>query len=229
MPLASLVTLTELKRYIAINDDNSSFDASLKQLARVATKSLETYCRVNFSRAEYTEYFNTRNSTQYAYDLTSDYTNLEGILEANQVQRFPLKGVPVDTEEDITVWYDTSRQFADSLAALAATEFYINAAGTSLYLLKGTANAARSLKVTYTGGYTTAVQAGETILTGAPENLKLACITQVIYLFNKMQEGNVGVRGSKKHSPEYIQNEQMLCPEAQALAIDFRRSLVGKR
>lgn len=228
MPLATLVTLSELKRYIQINEDNSSFDAPLKQLARVATKSLETFCRRSFSSAEYTEYFNTRDSRTFVYDLTGNYTNDEGLLERNQVQRFPLKGYPVDLDEDFEVYYDTSRAFA-AATLLAETDYYINSAGNALYLLKGTISAPRSLKVVYTGGYTTASQSGELVVSGAPEDLKLACVQQVVFMFNKLQEGNVGVRGSKKHSPEYIQNEQMLCPEAQALAVPYKRQLVGKR
>lgn len=224
----SLVSLTELKVYIAINEDNTSFDASLVQLAKVATKSLENYCRRSFSVAEYVEYFGTRDSGTFAYDLYSGYENIDGILEGAETQKFPLKGFPVSADLPFEVRYDLTRQFSD-VSVLAATDYYLSSAGNTLFLLRATAQSPRSLKVTYTAGYDTEVLGGVTIISGAPENLKLACIMQVVFMFNKLQEANIGVKGSKKHSPEYIQNDQMLCPEAQALAVEFRRNLVGRR
>lgn len=228
MSLASLVTLDELKTQLSIQNSNTSFDDSLKQLARVSTKALETFCRRVLTSAAYTEYFSTRYSKTFSYDLSGDYQNLDGLLEGANVQRFPLNGFPVDLNSAFSVYYDTTREFADD-TLLDSTDYYINSAGNALYLLKGTIEAPRSLKVTYTGGYATSLSGSDLIISGAPEDLKMACITQVIFFFNKIQEGNIGVRGSKKHSPEYIQNAQMLCPEAQAFALPYRRRLLGKR
>lgn len=227
--LASLVKLSEIKQYIEVNEENTSFDESLKQLARVATKQLENFCRRTFSAQEYTETFNTRYAGTFAYDLTGDYSNMEGVLVQYKAQRFPLKGFPINTEEDFEVSYDISRAFGDSIEPLVETDYFINQAGNALYLLKGTAEAYASLRVVYTGGYTTELVGTELVITGAPENLKLACVTQVMFLFNKYREQNIGVRGQKKHSPEYVMNEQMLCPEAQSMAFEFRRQMVGKR
>lgn len=226
--LASLVTLNELKTYIQIKDTNTAYDAELKQLARVATKSLETFTRRSFEAAEYTEYFGTRNSVTYMYDVSGDYSNAEGILQDAQVQKFNLKGYPVDLEEDFLVYYDPNRVFGDD-TLVPDTDYFLNAAGNTLFLMRGTVESPRAIKIVYTGGYTTALDGSDLIINGAPEDLKLACITQVVFFFSKLTESNVGVKGSKKHSPEYIQNEQMLCPEAQALAFPYRKNLVGRR
>jgi len=224
MPLPALVSLTELKTYIAINEQNTQYDEPLQQLARVATKALETYCRRTFSYQEYSQHFDTRETNRLDYDVTGDWSNASGLLESSAAQRFPLKGFNVDPEEDFAVYYSTSRIY-DSTTLVPASDYYLNDAGSTLFLLRGTAKARRSVRVDYTAGY---ALDDNSVMQAVPDDLKLAAITQVMYFFNKMNENNIGVRGPKKHSPEYIQNENMLCPEAQALAIPYRRNLTGR-
>lgn len=224
MPLGSLVTLTELKQYIAINETNTSFDISLRQLARVATKSLETFCRVQFSEQQYIEIFDTRKTGGYSYDLSSNWENDSGYIADPAIQSFALKGQPVNTDLPMVINFDVNRAWPDE-NILLETDYFFNAGTKRLYIYRALPEASKALKITYTGGFPTDANGN----IEAPEDLKLACITQVIFMFNKMQEGNIGVRGTKKFSPEYVQNEQMLCPEALAMSAPYRRQLVGKR
>jgi hypothetical protein len=236
MTIKTLVSVAELKQYLPVQEGNTAFDQNLLSLSGTSTSLLETYCRAKFAAQSYTDFFNTRYSKAYIYDLSGNYSNEEGVLEQADVQRFPLRGYPVDTGEDFNVYYDPTRAFAES-SKLQSADYYLSNTGNTLYLLAGTDNTIRGLKVTYTGGYTTTEETltiGDTDIdyleiSGAPEDLKMACITQTIFLFNKVQEGNIGVVGRDKHSPEYVSNEYLLCPEAQALVIPYRRILTGKR
>ena len=224
MSNTTLVSLDELKAYISINENNSTYDAPLQQLARVATKALEAYCRRSFLYQAYTEHFDTRDTARAEYDVGGDWSNDTGIIESAAAQRFPLKGLNVDFEEDITVHYSAARVY-DASTLVDNDLYYFNDAGNTLYLLKATAKARRSVRIAYSAGYAANAKG---VLTEAPDDLKLAAITQVMFLFNKMNEANIGVKGSKKHSPEYIQNANMLCPEAQALVLPYRRNLMGR-
>jgi len=236
MAVTTLVSVDELKQYIQIQADNTSFDLNLLSLSGTATSLLETFCRAKFSSQVYTQQFHTRNAKNYVYDLGADYQNDQGIVEDAEVQRFPLKGFPVDTAEDFFVYYDPYRLFPES-SKLESTDYYLNEPGNALYILTGTVKTVMGLKVVYTGGYTTAPATIGTapndtdysLISGAPEDLKMACIVQTIFLFNKVQEGNIGVKGRDKHSPEYISNELLLCPEAQAMAVPYKRILTGRR
>lgn len=235
MTIKTLVSVAEIKQYLPVQDGNTAFDQNLLSLSGTATRLLENYCRANFSAQNYTDFFNTRYSKKYTYDLSGNYANEDGVLEQSEVQRFPLRGYPVDTGEDFDVYYDPTRVFADS-TKLQSTDYYLSNAGNTLYLLAGTDSTIRGLKVAYTGGYTTteetltvdATDIDYVLISGAPEDLKMACTVQTIFLFNKVQEGNIGVVGRDKHSPEYVSNAYLICPEAQALVIPYRRLLTGK-
>lgn len=237
MTVSTLVSLDDLKAYVKLADDSQEFDRQLVELGGAATALLEVFCRATFARKAFSEKFSTIRSTDFQYDLTGNTVSDFGLLEQNRVQRFPLRGYPVDASLPVTVKYDPDRVFGSG-AIKEATGYYLNANTNALYLLDGTAQTTFGLQIEYTAGYTvenaTYGDDDQAVtyqyISGAPPTLRMACIQQVIFMFNKIQEGNVGVVGrGSDNSPEYASNALLLCPEAQALASSFKRVLVGRR
>lgn len=233
--LPSLVTLDEIKQYISVQDEDETFDAQLMNLAQNATKLLETFCRRKFAEDEYVDYFTARNSGGYSYDITGNASNTSGILEQEDVQRFGIKGYPVNLEQAFTVKYDPSRAFGDD-TALAEAEFFFDESKNAVYVTRALSAGKNVISVEYTAGYSVTEEVGTgddavtyDIISGAPEDLKMACVTQVVFMFNKYREGNIGLVGADRHSPQYEKTASMLCSEAQAFAAPYVRRQVGQR
>ncbi len=231
MGLPSLVSVEELKVFISVKEDVTAFDEQLISLAKSATKLLETFCRREFTAKDYTEQFDTVGNSSLEYDLGGGYQNDLGVQEKKAAQRFSLKGMPVDPN-DFALFYDPSRAFGED-TQLAAAEYYLKPDTNSVYVFRSLADTKGGMKAIYSAGYASETEgSGDDayeLISGAPEDLKMACITQVIFLFNKYREGNVGVVGRDRHSPEYERNQSQLCSEAQSFAAPYRRLLVGRR
>ena len=235
--LPSLVTLEEIKMYINVRDADDGFDAQLLNLAKNATKLLENYCRRSFEKKVYTEHFNTRDTRGVVYDLAGGTYNDSGLIDKPGVQRFSLTGYPIDADAPISANFDAQRA-CQSGTALAAEQFFIDPKNSVFFLQKGVPAVLRGLQVSYTAGYEAAEEQTEatagdpidyTVLVDAPEDLKMACVTQVVFMFNKYREGNIGIIGADRHSPEYERSADMLCTEARAYAAPYRRLLKGQK
>lgn len=233
----SLVSVPELKVYIQVEEGNTEFDAQLLGMAKTATKLLETWCRREFAKKEYTEIFTTRQSGGFVYNLWGGAFDDDGLIEQPGVQRFNLKGPPIDTDEAITIAYSPSRMY-DTGQIVTSSQYFLDADKGTLLLFLSTAAVSKALKITYTGGYDTEEDTlgsgGDTVtydlISGAPDDLKMAAITQTMFLFNKIRESSIGVVGSSgRNSPVYSQNELLLCPEAIALATPYRKVLLGRK
>ena len=229
MGLPSLVDVDELKVYISVKEDVTAFDEQLLSLAKNATGLIQGFCRREFTEQEYTEQFDTRLNSNYVYDLAGN--NDLGITQDTKAQRFSLQGLPVDADT-LEVYYSPTREFsADN--ALVASEYFFNPKTNALYVFKPMGDTKGGLQVVYTAGYTSETQgSGATaweLISGAGEDLKMACITQVIFMFNKYREGNIGLIGRDRHSPEYERNPSLLCSEAQRYAMPYRKQLLGRR
>ncbi len=239
----SLVSVDELKVFIGVAEGVADFDAQLLSLAKSSTALLSTFCRRDFTYAAITEIFSTRDTFVLDYDLGGgiySQGNQSGLLIEPAAQRFVLKAFPLDTEADIVVNYDPKHIFG-SETVVDSDDYFIDAVGNALYLKKPTGKTVRGLMITASGGYHVGTDApvgpspgpaspGDLeILQGVPDDLKMACITQTMYMFNKYREGNVGIVGADKHSPNYEKNSNLLCTEAMGLAAPYKRVLVGRR
>lgn len=114
-----------------------------------------------------------------------------------------LKARPVDIAQALTVNFDPDRAFA-AATALASSDFYYDTDRERLVILAALSDAPGALKIDYTGGFAVVdptVGGAEADLTSedanmsaeAPEDLKMACIAQCIFLWDKVRTGSIGI------------------------------------
>lgn len=226
MAATPFITLDEVKTYIDIQDGNISFDDKLTDLIAVSSQLISVYCRRDFKKQEYTEYFGTRFNQSCPYDLTGDPSNDSGLLKEYTLQRFKLKAFPVDLAQDFKVYYDTSREWLSSSLLIKDTDYYVDTETNAVVLLIGTVESPRSIKIVYTAGYT---EASGTLSASLPEELKLACVAQTMFLFDKIETSSIGVSNQSDDEGQPYVGPQLLVREAQELSKSYRRQLYGKR
>lgn len=219
----SLITLAEAKQFLPIREGNTGFDAKLLSMNLAATTLLGNWCRQSWVRAEHTDYFATRSTNRQLIDLHSD-DNMSGVLDAPYESRYRLRHHPVDEDETITVYYDPTRVFAAD-TVVPDTQWFFDPKTNQIILLRGVSQHPRALKVVYTAGF--AVTEGDddendNLSASAPPDLKLACQTQVLFMFNKIESGSVGTE-AQADGGEVFADSSILCSEAKELAAPYRR------
>ncbi len=215
MTTAALVSLEDIKQFIEVRDDSAAFDRKLLTLARTATRQLERFTRSEFVKQERTEYYDART------------------LIKNNGQIVPtllrLKARPVDFAETFTIHHDPDRVFP-AASALASDGWFYDASKHRLTITAPLTASPQSIKVVYTGGYEvvdpgegdTEDDSGDTdanMSAAAPEALKMACIAQVLFLWEKLARQNIGTvaaDGGQEFETGFI-----LAPEAMDLAAGF--------
>lgn len=213
-----LLTLSEVKDYINVNSTISEYDARLKTLISTATTQLEQYTQRQFEKKERAEFYRTVRNTSNVINLFGD-----GNSTSQQIrrQRVNLRALPVDTGQDITVWFDAKRKYTED-TKLKEDEFFVDDEYGVLYVEKPLVDTVRGLKITYTAGYE-ASGSPETLSASAPEDLKLACLTQVLYLFDKLQSGSISTSSQVGDEGEpYNDPGTVLCRESINLVRRFR-------
>ncbi len=236
----SLVSISGLKVFIGVAEGVQDFDTQLFTLAKSATALLENFCRRKFTYQEITETFSTVDTFNIEYDLASGVYpngNQSGLMLLPGTQRFVLKAYPMDLGASLTVNYDANHNFADPNSLVDPSLYFFDTVGNALYLRKPTAKTVRGLQIVASGGYAIGTNEDAAsgaddavdVLQGVPDDLVMACVTQTLYMFNKYREGNVGIVGADKHSPNYQNNSNLLCSEAMGLAAPYKRILTGRR
>lgn len=94
-----------------------------------------------------------------------------------------LKQPPIKSDGNVDVWDDPNRDF-DSTTEVASDDYGIDYDNGVLEFDYTLSVGRRSVKVTYTGGY-----AKDAI----PQDLRQACVMQVIYKFKELKRGELGV------------------------------------
>lgn len=228
----SLVSLDEVKTMIAVGEqeeaDAELTDAKLEQVAEWATKLMQTYCRREFAEQSFTQFFDTRGNATYGLDIYGDASNVSGAVGSLNPAGFNLKGFPVDPDT-LEVWYDPERTFAAASKLTQGTDYWYDEEAQRLYVLKAVGKSFRGLKAVYTAGYELGTSETANIITGAPDDLRIACLVQCVYLWNKIKESNIGIKTGADESPVYEINLDLLCTETKAGLKPYRNLLTGKR
>jgi uncharacterized membrane protein YccC len=214
MVQAALASLDDVKQFIETRSDDDSFDRRLLMLARTATRQLERFTRSEFPKEERTEFFDSR------------------CLIKNNREIVPLmlrlKARPVDFGQTFSVRHDVDRVFG-AATELASTDWHYDTGKQRLVITAALTAAPMALRVTYTGGYAVddpneggaEDDYGDIDLNmsaAAPDMLKMACITQVMFLWNKMADQSIGRTSDGETDFATSFN---LAPEAADLAAPF--------
>jgi hypothetical protein len=221
---APLITLADFKVWHRVAD--TSQDARLQALIVAATRNIETVCRNQFTYGARTEFHASRDSV-------ADVLYLYGYSEiasgfSVEPQSFSLKSSPVDLTQPITVWYDPCLTFTDVTTQIAADRYSVDPDTGRLTLRAGTRQGVGTIRVDYTAGF--AVGDDGTLSGSAPDDLKLACCWQALYLEKRMQPDNIGLdidRGEGKTMRARWVSKGGLVEQALDLVMPYRRTLVG--
>jgi hypothetical protein len=229
MPL-ELCSLEDVKTFLLVRPGNTDLDERLLRLIRVASSQIEDATQMKLAGGVYTDLFDTRDARDYAYDF-SGVSNDEGVIQKAVRQRILLKAAPVLSSANFSVHYDPIRGFGPE--TLVAPEYYVlHADRGELWLQYPTINWLQSLKVIYTAGYKGVGGADTAALPELPEDIRMACALQAVFLFRKTSPDNVGTdqdqgkgRGG---APSRFVSLGALTPEATELVLPYKRLLTGR-
>lgn len=228
-----LVTLDEVRSYMAIRQDVDMPDVDLRINSQImlATMQLETALDCEFDYKVRTQFFNPSKAARFKYDLQGSNWSEYGVRAAPMAQTFLLKAFPVDMTQPFQVWYDPLYAFDDQkLLDTGDGSFFVESERARLTLKIMTWPHEQSIKVTYTGGYAVDSVSG-TLTTSAPQDLKMACIVQTIYLFMRLQPDNIGMqqdRSQGKIGQGTFMTRGGITPEAATLLWRYKRMAMGK-
>jgi len=188
-----LITLAEVKSYLRIPTAETTEDAYITTLLKVATDFAEKFCQRKFDEAIHTEYY--------------DGDGKSGIILLKQ---FPVVSIT-------SVHDDTARIF-DSVTLVSSSDYAVLAEGIleridSLCFSKGIQN----IKVVYKAGW----KAGSTY--EPPEDLKQAMIEIVAQKFYLSDKQRQGIQNQSFEGGSVSFFIQELLPETKAVLERYRR------
>lgn len=222
-----LVAIEDVREHLPVRSGNDAFDRRIAMLTAVATSQIETLTRRAFTRQAHTEILNSISTASLTYDFYSP-TNEDGVAITAREVRYNLKGFPIDLSQPVALFYDPKRVFGQD-TLVDPLSYAIDAERGTLTLRIPTRDYTASLKLTYTAGYLVDTET-DSLTEAAPADLKLACITQVIHLFNRLQSDNIGVdneRGAGTVASAKFLTRGGLTPEAAAMVAHYRQPALG--
>jgi hypothetical protein len=222
----ALISPEYLKTFLPVRAGNSDFDDRIRSIITAVTAQIETACRRNFSRQVHTEYFSSSATSQLVYNVGGDDDT--GLVYQSQEQSILLSGTPLDSTYDIQVWYDPVRSFADSTLLDPTTDYFVDYAGNRILLNLVTQSRRMAFKVIYRAGYATNAEGDA--LDAVPEDLKLACVMQAIYMWNRAFPENTGMANERDGSVRgtYFAIKGGLLPDVVALLAPYRRLIATR-
>ncbi len=226
-----IVSLDDVKIHMPVRDGNADFDDKLTAFIRVATTQIENATKRSFTLQARTELFNSPETSRLVYNFAGSDTGLIPDVNAGLARRvretiLMLDVFPVDTALNVDVFYDPNRKFPAN-TEIDEDAYFVDGDAGRILLRFPMARGIQFIKVTYTGGH---VVADSTLSASAPEDLKLACILQTIYLFKKSNPDNVGARKDRKQgkvNEAQFTRSSGLTPEAASLLVPFVKLLKG--
>jgi hypothetical protein len=222
--VAPLITIEDAAALLPIRAGNTSQDAKLTMLINAASALIEQAISRELDKRQRVELFDSPNTYRSYYDF-ADVENQGGSYIDPRPVRYVLKAFNIDTNATIEVRYDPTYAFDDS-TVVPATNYTVDATNGLLQLRYAMFEAKGSVKVTYTGGYT--VNAEGNLSDSIPVEFKMACLAQVIHMFNKFTADNIGKNSdttdSKQGNVPYA-TRMGLVPEA--LSLISRYKVVG--
>lgn len=214
-----LISLDDLKAHLPIRAGVTEFDTRLTLLILTATKQIETATDREFDRVARSQTFGTPSTITYGYDFAGT-TNETGLLERARPARYTLQTINIDPAT-LSVYYDPSGVFPES-SKLDPTQLSLDTTKGLLTVRASMHRTVDGLRVDYTGGFATG---GDGTLSDAiPIDLKMACVSQSLFLHTRMDAMNVG-RESEKKEGEGANRFNVrggLTPEASSLLVRYR-------
>jgi hypothetical protein len=183
-----IVTVEEVRALLPIRDGNTTFDTKINLLIATASGQVENTMQRELDRRQRVEHFRTPDTHRSFYDFHST-TNTSGFRDNPRRTRYSLMAFNIDPAS-VQVHYSAIRQFDDT--ALVDPRFYtVDARNGYLIMHYGMHDTLDGLQVTYTGGFEAAGDP-PTLSAAIPADIKMACLSQVLHLFNRSTADNAG-------------------------------------
>lgn len=142
MASTDLVSLADVKLYIAVNASNTDYDDVLEDMIDSASEAIEQYCRLKFALSQRTEYHDGDGGSKF-------FTKVRPITDATGTL------LETPTAATITVWVDTDRAYGDDYKVDNEDLIVWPAEGKIGYDGGNFTEGDKSIKVTYYSGYAT--------------------------------------------------------------------------
>lgn len=214
--MGNLITLADVKAELPIRSGNTDFDARINEVIATAESQIETFCRRTFSTQSYSEIFHVQQGATTSLDLLNG-ANSTGTYTTASSQPFYLKNGPLDEDSDVRVFYDLTHRFGED-TELLADDFTVLLEKACVYVYKPLLKSRDSVKITYTGGYTS-----------VPSELKFAAVMQAVHLYKRSLAENVSTASDKdEKSKEPYTVVSGLLPEVSSILVPYRKLLRGR-
>lgn len=248
-----LLTLSEVKAMIDMRDNITKEDTLLRLLIAAATDSIEAATGRLFSPLTHTEYLTTRENRETDYNLRPNAGDWHGGINifssGLQTIRKPtayyLVGVNVDPDTMVVHYNPNAVDDADYNDDALLDESHYELDGDKLTILTGTRYAPRGLRIQYSAGFEAAPEdpqqaESETnplcLSASIPQALKMAAITQVMFLRTKLRTSNIGLgverlavegKRSTMQAAEFL-SVTGLTPEVWPYLARYKRTRTGR-
>ncbi len=221
------VTIDEVRSRLPFRDTNFDKDERLQEIIATSSLQIEASLGRVFAVQAYVEFFNSRNTRRFSYDVYGDSD--EGFQYISDEIPLYLNGWPIDDMLTVEIRYDTSRAFlAGSVVPVA--NYDIDVENSRILLAHPMFRARRSIQVTYTAGFANDAGSPATLSGTLPSDLKEACILQTIHMFNRTNPDNVGLaidRTKGRANLGRFTTTSGITPEAATLIKKYRRLSKG--
>jgi hypothetical protein len=185
---APIVTAEEVRAFLPIRPGNTSFDAKINLLINVASGQIENVINRELDRRERIQYFRTADTTRLMYDFGNS-ENDSGMYSSPRRVRYTLLAFNIDMTQPFKVHFDPYRQFGDD-TLIPSDQYSVDTVNGFLSLQTSLYESMDGLRVTYTGGFATGSEGD--MSASIPSDIKMACLSQVLYLFNRSTADNAG-------------------------------------
>lgn len=227
------VDLDDMKAFIGVASSSTDHDDELNAMALVAAKDIERVTGRFFSKQEFTELFTSRDNVRSEPDLYG--TSESGRVTYTHPREYSLAGWSIDPGTPVVVTYDpTGKHEDDAVTLVEGTDFIVDYDNNKVIILTGTRYALRGLSITYTAGYDNDGGDPATLAGNTPADLRMAALFQIQHLRVRARPDNIGIKNDRTHSREATRGGPFavrggVCPEAQALLLDYRKVRTGKK
>ena len=229
--MAPLITIEEATALLPIRTGNTSQNVKLNMLIGTATTMIEQAISRELDKMQRIEYFRTPDTQRSFYDFNGTQ-NEYGVYSSPRTVRYNLKAFNIDPAALFEVCYDPQRVYGTD-TVLPATNYILHRADGLLSIRTAMVDELDSLRVTYTGGY--ALDSEGTLSGSAPQDIKMACLAQVLHMFGKFTMDNIGKdldttqsgTGMRASVAPKFATKAGLVPEALALVTRYKAVGIG--
>ena len=218
-----ILALEDAYAHVPIRAGNTEFDDRLSLLILTASTQIEHAIDRELDQKERTQFFHVPTTQNQTFDF-SGTSNETGLRTTVRSVRFTLNTLAVTS---VQVFYDPSGVFAAD-SEIDSKYYSLNAEMGLLTVRYPMVESMDSLKVVHTGGF---LATGDplNLSENVPADIKLAAVSQMVFLFTRSFADNVGKSDDSRAGQSAGRFSVLggLVPEATALVSRYKAFGIG--